>query len=78
MLYQYHCACCEKTVASHAKSCSSCGSHNIRTPFGFWILCIFACLIVAIAFKLGHVLLQDDQGLPKQASFLDVLHQTNK
>ncbi|NHC03218.1 hypothetical protein G9F31_05465 [Acinetobacter sp. 187] len=79
MLYhQYHCACCEKAVSSSEKSCSNCGSQNIRTPYGFWLFCIFACLIVAIAFKVGHVYLQAEQEVPAQQGFLDALHKTNK
>ena len=78
MLYQYHCACCEKAVSSNVKTCTSCGSQNIRTPFGFWLLCIFACLIVAIAFKVGHVYLQAEHEVPSQQGFLDALHKTNK
>ena len=38
MLYQYHCACCETVVASTDKDCPNCGSHNIRSPFGFSVL----------------------------------------
>ncbi len=33
MLYQYHCACCDKVVASTDKSCPYCGSHHIRSPY---------------------------------------------
>ena len=43
MLYQYHCACCETVVASTDKDCPNCGSHNIRSPFGFWIFCSMSC-----------------------------------
>ena len=31
MLYQYHCACCDKVVASTDKECPYCGSHHIRS-----------------------------------------------
>lgn len=77
MLYQYHCGCCEKVVSTGQKSCSSCGSHNIRTPYGFWMFCIFSCLVAAIVFKVVHVYLADNQTLPVQQSFLDALHQTD-
>ena len=78
MQYQYHCACCEKVVDSTEKSCSSCGSHHIRSPFGFWVLCLVACLVTAIVFKVVHVYLQDHQEMPVQQSLLDVLNQNNK
>ncbi len=78
MLYQYHCGCCDKVVASNQKACHECGSQNIRTPYGFWLFCIFACLIAAITFKLVHVYLKDHQSVPVQQSFLDSLNQSNK
>lgn len=78
MLYQYHCACCEKTVSANEKTCSNCGSQNIRTPYGFWLFCVFACLIVAIAFKAGQVYLQADHEVPVQQGFFDALHKTTK
>ncbi len=78
MHYQYHCACCEKTVQSSEKVCQSCGSQNIRTPYGFWMFCIFACLMVAIVFKVGHVYLQDHQSVPVQQGFLNSLEQGNQ
>ena len=78
MQYQYHCACCNKAVASTDKECNSCGSHNIRSPYGFWIFCNMACLAVAVTFKFVHVYLQDHQETPKQQSIFDVLQQDNK
>lgn len=81
MLYQYHCACCEKVVESGDRSCSSCGSQNIRTPYGFWLFSIFACLMVAIILKASHVYIQDKQEVPKQQNILDTISQsisTNK
>lgn len=78
MHYQYHCACCNKVVASTDKECTNCGSHNIRSPYGFWILCIMACLAVAIMFKVVHVYLQDHQEIPIKQSLFDVLQQDNK
>lgn len=78
MLYQYHCACCDKVVASTDKVCSECGSQNIRTPYGFWIFCIIACLAAAIVFKVAHLYLQDKQNVPVKQSFLDTLHQSDK
>ena len=55
MHYQYHCACCNKAVASTDKECNQCGSHNIRSPYGFWIFCVTVCLAAAIMFKVVHV-----------------------
>lgn len=74
MLYQYHCGCCNQVVKSDEKDCSNCGSHNIRSPFGFWIFCIIACLVTVIVFKIAHVYLQDHQEIPVQPSVLEVIN----
>ena len=74
MLYtQYHCSCCNRVVASNDKECPSCGSHNIRSPYGFWIFCLVACLIVAIIVKVGHVYLSDHNEVPKSENVLEVV-----
>lgn len=78
MHYQYHCACCNKVVASTDKECNQCGSHNIRSPYGFWIFCVTVCLAAAIMFKVVHVYLQDHQEIPMQQSLFDVLQQDSK
>ncbi|CAM3053570.1 hypothetical protein [Acinetobacter celticus] len=78
MHYQYHCACCNKAVASTDKECNQCGSHNIRSPYGFWIFCVTVCLAAAIMFKVVHVYLQDHQEIPMQQSLFDVLQQDSK
>ena len=75
MLYQYHCACCNRVVESTDKECIDCGSHNIRSPYGFWILCILTCLAAVIVFKVVHVYLKDHQETPVQTSLLTVLQQ---
>ena len=77
MQYQYHCACCEKVVPSTEKVCHHCGSQNIKTPYGFWLFCITACLFAAVIFKVSHVYLKDHQSVPVQAGFLSTLEQTN-
>ena len=79
MLYQYHCACCDQVVEStHHKECTNCGSHNIKSPYGFWIFCVLTCLAAVIIFKIVHVYLQDHQETPVQISLLDVLQQGGK
>lgn len=79
MYYQYHCACCDKVVEAGQKECHACGSHNIRSPYGFWILCLVACLVTAIALKVMHVYIQSQQQeVPAQSSLFDVLQQDNK
>ncbi len=70
MLYQYHCACCETVVASTDKDCPNCGSHNIRSPFGFWIFCIVACLAAAIIVKSVQVYLADRNSEPAAVTSL--------
>lgn len=72
--YQYHCACCDQAVTAEAHTCPNCGSHQIKSPFGFWMFCILTCLALAIALKLVHVYLQHDQPvLPEQKSLFEVL-----
>jgi hypothetical protein len=78
MLYQYHCACCDRVVESTDKECIDCGSHNIRSPYGFWIFCILTCLAAVIVFKVVHVYLQGHQETPVQTSLLTVLQQGEK
>lgn len=51
MLYQYHCACCDKVVASTDKECPYCGSQHIRSPYGMWMFCVAACLAVVVVIK---------------------------
>lgn len=81
LCYQYHCACCDQIVASDIQTCPNCGSHQIKSPFGFWIWCILTCLALAIGLRLVHIYLhQDYKIMPEQKSLLDVLtfDQNNK
>lgn len=76
MLYQYHCACCNKVVTANDKECRHCGSQHIRSPYGFWMFCIVACLFAAISFKLGQIYLNNHQtDAPEPVTLLDVLNQ---
>ncbi|MGA6135835.1 hypothetical protein ACPER7_05945 [Acinetobacter dispersus] len=61
MLYQYHCACCDKVVASTDKECPYCGSHHIRSPYGMWMFCVAACLAVVVVIKIAHLYIQHHQ-----------------
>ena len=75
MLYQYHCGCCNQVVESSEKACSNCGSHNIRSPFGFWIFCVLIFLAAVIGFIVGHIYLQDHQEIPVQQSVLEAINE---
>ncbi|ANF82016.1 hypothetical protein A3K93_07265 [Acinetobacter sp. NCu2D-2] len=78
MHYQYHCACCNKVVSSMDKECTNCGSHNIRSPYGFWIFCIIACLIAVVAIKGIQAYVQSHNNeVPEQHTLLDVLDHKN-
>ncbi|AUX86988.1 hypothetical protein C3F34_13720 [Acinetobacter sp. ACNIH2] len=77
MLYQYHCACCDLVVDSDVKECPNCGSHNIRSPFGFWIFCIATCLAVVIVFKVAQVYLHNQAEAPVQPTLLETLHSSD-
>ncbi|GAB3043089.1 hypothetical protein GCM10027155_04740 [Acinetobacter apis] len=72
MGYQYKCACCNQSVEAAAKTCPSCGSHAIQSPFGFWHFCILTCLGVSFAVALSDIYFkeQDDRsmGIPKVSS----------
>ncbi|TCM66972.1 hypothetical protein EC844_11013 [Acinetobacter calcoaceticus] len=74
MLYQYHCACCNKVLTSITKECPQCGSHHIKSPINLWILCVSACLVVVLTFKLAHMYIQDRQDTPVQPTMFDVLN----
>ncbi|MFT4021340.1 MAG: hypothetical protein QM666_07475 [Acinetobacter sp.] len=63
MMYQYRCACCNKVLLSNDKSCPSCGSHHIRSPFGFWFFCIVACLVVAVSVMFGKIYLKNNDDI---------------
>lgn len=72
MLSQYHCACCDKIVASTDKECPYCGSQHIRSPYGLWMFCIAACLVVVVIAKVVHVYVQqnhEDQVMQKNSLF---------
>ncbi|WP_410110850.1 hypothetical protein [Acinetobacter indicus] len=75
MYHQYHCSCCNQVVTSTEKECPNCGSHNIRSPYGFWMFCILSCLAFAVILKVVHVYLQDHQETPTQPTLLEVLKQ---
>ncbi len=74
--------CCIISIVAHVaigwwnhqkKNVATCGSHNIRSPYGFWLFCILACLAAAVVFKVVHVYLQDHQEVPVQQSVLEVI-----
>ncbi|OTG66396.1 hypothetical protein [Acinetobacter silvestris] len=80
MLYQYHCACCNKIVSAAEKECDRCGSHHIRSPYGHWIFGLLACLVVVVVFKAAHIYLNQEHvdTIPNQPTLLDVLNQDGK
>ena len=75
MLYQYHCACCDKVVASTDKECPYCGSQHIRSPFGLWVFCVAACFVVVVVIKFVHYIhsTMKRNRLPKLAQYLKYL-----
>ena len=70
---QYHCGCCNQVVDSAEHDCPNCGSHNIRSPYGFWIFCVVTCLVVAVVFKLTQVYFQAPHELPKTYNLVQVM-----
>lgn len=73
MQYQYHCACCNKAVSSTDTSCPNCGSHSIRSPYSFWMLCLLACLAASVVFKVVHVSSQAQQDVPTKDTIFNAL-----
>ncbi|MEB3766391.1 hypothetical protein FXN70_01330 [Acinetobacter sp. MD2] len=77
-MYQYRCACCDQIVSATEKSCPNCGSHTIRSPFGFWFFCIVACLLVAIAIMVGKLYFSPEQMTPSPQGVMQQVLQTGK
>ncbi len=64
--YQYRCACCNQIVEADTHTCPECGSHQIKSPFGFWIFCIVTCFALVIALQVIHRLLAHEQQAPPE------------
>ncbi|WP_111892220.1 hypothetical protein [Acinetobacter sp. MB5] len=73
MMYQYRCACCNQVVLATDKTCPNCGSHNIRSPFGFWFFCCVAGLVVALGITLGKMYLKNHPVQAEPKSVVDFL-----
>ncbi len=73
MLYQYHCACCNQVVASTDKECPNCGSHHIRSPYGFWLFCLTACFVVVCIFQLANMSAKTQPNTPKSPNLIEIL-----
>ena len=71
----YKCACCNHMLSAQDQVCSQCGSQHIKSPYGFWALCVISCLMAVIIFKVVHLYLQDQGETPRQISILKVLQQ---
>ena len=70
----YQCACCNKTVPSTTTACPECGSHSIRSPYGFWIFCLMTCLAAAIIFNVVHVYVKNhSQDVPAKDTIFSAL-----
>ncbi|WP_347460314.1 hypothetical protein ABEF82_09200 [Acinetobacter thermotolerans] len=79
MHYQYHCACCNRTVSSTETSCPDCGSHSIRSPYGFWMFCLITCLAAAIVVKVVPVYVQTHtQEVPAKDTIFSALQLETK
>ncbi|MEB3754880.1 hypothetical protein [Acinetobacter sp. MD2(2019)] len=76
-MYQYRCACCNTVVSSTDTSCPECGSHSIRSPFGFWFFCIVTCLVMAVGIIGGKIYLQQNDEEPQKV-ISDLFHVTEK
>lgn len=78
MHYQYQCACCKQTMTHQDKACSHCGSHTLRRPFSFWVLCLMAGLATTILFNAIHLYLNTPADLPTSVNIFDSLSQVIK
>ena len=75
---QYHCGCCNQAVLASDKECQNCGSHNIKSPYGFWIFCVLTCLALAVTLKISKLYLADHQEVPITQSVLKMINDKNK
>jgi hypothetical protein len=65
-LSHYTCACCNKKRKLYQKSCPHCGSHALKSPFGFWSFCFFTCLGVAFVVTASNFYFHtNEEKLPK-------------
>lgn len=70
---QSRCACCNQAVEADTHTCPECGSHQIKSPFGFWVFCIVTCFALVIALQLTHSYLKHEQQvLPEQQRLFEI------
>lgn len=77
-MYQYRCACCNQVLSSADKSCPNCGSHYIRSPFGFWFFCIITCLVMAVGVMAGKLYFKQNQDAVTPKKVITDLMQSGK
>lgn len=75
---RYHCGCCNEVVSSTEKDCSSCGSHNIKSPYGFWIFCSLTCLALVVTLKMTQLYFADHKEVPITQSVVQVISDKHK
>lgn len=65
-------------MASSDKECPNCGSHHIRSPYGWWVFCLVGCFAVVLVFKAVQYYVQThEDDTPEQQSIIDVLNTNN-
>lgn len=78
MHYQYQCACCKQTTSHPNQQCHHCGSHTLKRPFSFWLLCLMAGLATTIFLNAVHLYLNTSVDFPTTSIVADTLHQVMK
>ena len=75
---QYRCSCCNQAVMASEKDCPNCGSHNIKSPYRFWIFCSITCLALVVILKMTQLYFTDHREIPVTESFFKVISDKHK
>lgn len=75
---QYRCGCCNQAVTASEKECQNCGSHNIRSPYGFWIFCSITCLVLVVILKMTQLYFTDHREIPITHSIVQIISDKHK
>lgn len=75
---QYRCSCCNQVVIASEKECPNCGSHNIKSPYSFWVFCLLTCLALVVILKMTQLYFEDHQSVPKTQSVFQIIIDKHK
>lgn len=75
---QYRCSCCNQVVIASEKECPNCGSHNIKSPYSFWVFCLLTCLALVVILKMTQLYFEDHHSVPKTQSVFQIIIDKHK